>query len=297
VLARVIAIVLACGCGRIGFAPTAGPIDGADDDASDGDALDGANDPNGFWIMTEVRVAGQPTVITRADLVAGLRADLAIAQGAYTARSIRLSGGVWTAPPIIELGQLAVVDGAWLFSSDAGVTVFAAEWEGNDEVVLRYELADPRNAGEPPAYDLSRLQRGISPPAALIGDWRVVATAYSGTGEIAAGSCGANPGGGSMRVTGTFDVSTAFVATAAFEFLHYADTACGGTPTPESDPGTVFFDRGSVDLVAWLETVESPPVVMAVTLLPTTAGWRLERTSCEPAGPCAVLPLMIEIEP
>ena len=69
-------ITAVCGCGRLGF-DRLGAADGTDGGVIDAPTPDGAiGDPAGFWIATSGQRTGEAPR-TRADLVNGIRSDMA----------------------------------------------------------------------------------------------------------------------------------------------------------------------------------------------------------------------------
>ncbi len=148
-----IAIVLLAACGRIGFtggvdSETIDASPGADGGVIDGRPLDdaGQGDPQGRFVWTTVKFAGELAPRSRTDESDGVRGETWIQGTQLVHRSASLQSGA----PIdfaTTSHQLAISGAAWHVTSPTSAITMTATWADPDHVTLVWDDTAPGTVG------------------------------------------------------------------------------------------------------------------------------------------------------
>lgn len=294
-----IAIVLLTACGRIGFtggadseAVDASP--GADGGVIDGRPLDdaGQGDPQGRFVWTTVKFAGELAPRSRTDESDGIRGETWIQGMQLVHRSASLQSGA----PIdfaTTSHQLAISGAAWHVTSPTSAITMTATWADPDHVTLVWDDTAPGTVGTSPIEQVT-LERAAIPN--LAAGVRTLVSAKYANGNVAAGTCSTWTEGGRI-VTGALTMSPQLVVDIQFTFQEFAATDCGGVPTIRESTGRGFLElaQTAYRLDVDLDTVR---MTTSGTLTVDSPSSRLYivQDACAPAGAaCDGLPQQLEL--
>lgn len=284
-------VIVMAACGRIGF-----PASDEAGTALDGRPLDdaGLGDPNGYWVWTSGKLAGEITTRTRSDLQNGVFGDLAIAGSSSNARVVLLGNGVPTAMGATQ-GTLTVDGARWIANDGNGsVAVFDVVWADPDHVALTVDPTAPETVGTSDV-DMVALERASPPPSELQGLKTPLRVHFPNSGEIATNQCAPFRTSDSQRVSGTTMTSSQFVVTVHFEFRYFlGTTTCQGTPTLVTRDGIEYLEAAGSTYRLYLDVDGAVPMTATGTLTIDATSIRYEQLGCIPAGTdCDDLPTML----
>lgn len=291
-----IAIVLLAACGRIGFtggvdSETIDASPGADGGVIDGRPLDdaGQGDPQGRFVWTTVKFAGELAPRSRTDESDGVRGETWIQGTQLVHRSASLQSG---AP--IDLAttthQLVISGSTWRMTAPTSAITMNATWADADHVTLVWDSTAPGTVGTSPIERVT-LERAAIP--GLVAGVKTMVTAQYANGDVTAGICSTWTGGGRI-VTGALTMSPQLVVDIQFTFLDYVASDCSGFPTIRESMGRGFLE---LEQTAYRLDVDLDTVRMTTSgTLTIDSLMHVVLGACAPAGAaCDELPQRLDL--
>jgi len=312
-------LLLAAGCGRVGFAGAdgamtdGGGVDGAvDSSATDGGGEDAPSDtitsdtstsdtstfdgggtlPDSVYLEFEsAQFMGESTRRAADGDLIGDANMTATAAGTWdiVLRYATLSGGVPTSEPNVAEGTLVEEpDGRFLFTiPKSGQVVLLVEISGS-QWTIRVDETDPRSAGAAGFARVSVLEELTPPPNRTVGTWVLESLTDSGE-TIPARTCAPYSSGYAIADI-LFDIDPRAAFTGFQSFIGYSDSMCRTEVTRSEVRGFGFLREragGRIDAYVWNTDSDSGLYAWYDYELPSAGRLRLRLQSCAPDCPSA----------